>query len=218
MNVPEVVRAPLAVDLRGRVALVTGGGTGIGRAISIGLARCGATVAISFRRSQEEAETTLREIEAAGGSAWLHRCDVAAEDDVAALAAAVHARAGGLDILVANAGGPVVAGVSTEAISAQQWAAGLATNCDSIFYCVKHMAPLLPAPGGRIIVTSSISARTGARPGGLNYAAAKGAVNNMVRTGHRSWARAASPSTPSPQGSSAPASTRRVRPTLSTHS
>ena len=95
---------------------------------------------------------------------------------------------GGLDILVANAGGRVGLGL-TEELTEEQWDAGLAANCKSVFLCVKHAIRRFPDVGGRIIVTSSISARSGAMPGALTYAAAKAALNNMVRC----WAKELAP-------------------------
>ena len=71
------------VDLQGKCALVTGGGTGIGRALSMGLGRCGASVAVGYSRSRDEAEQVVREITDAGGKATAIRADVRQEPDVA---------------------------------------------------------------------------------------------------------------------------------------
>ncbi|HSL57567.1 MAG TPA: SDR family oxidoreductase [Acidimicrobiales bacterium] len=88
----------------GRVALVTGGGRGIGRAISLGLAADGADVAISYRRDRESAEATVAEIEATGRRATAHQASVDVLDDCRRLAAEVAEAHGGVDILVNNGG------------------------------------------------------------------------------------------------------------------
>jgi len=171
---------PMRVDLRGRSAVVTGGGTGIGRAISIAFGRCGAAVLVNYSRSRQEAEDTVRVIEEAGGRAIAHKADVTDEAQVEAMMATAVDSFGGLDILMANAGGPVGVGRTAD-LSEEQWNQGLNLNCKSVFYCVKHAIPRLPDKRGRIIVTSSISARSGATPEAITYVAAKGALNNMIR-------------------------------------
>lgn len=171
---------PMRVDLSGLVSVVTGGGTGIGREISFGLARCGSAVAVNYRRSQREAEETVAEIEGSGGRAIAVQADVTDEGQVESLMGTAVETFGGLDILMANAGGPVSRGLTNE-LTEQGWDAGLDANCKSVFFCVKHAMAHLPDDRGRIIITSSISARSGAAPGALVYVAAKGGMNNMVR-------------------------------------
>lgn len=171
---------PMRVDLSGRVAVVTGGGTGIGRAISLALGRCGAAVVVNYSRSENEARQTAAEIEKAGGRAAAVKADVTDEGQVERLMTTAVKTFGGLDILMANAGGPVGMGLTGELTDAQ-WNEGLNLNCKSVFFCVKHAMPHLPDDRGRIIITSSISARSGAMPGALTYVAAKGGINNMVR-------------------------------------
>ena len=178
----------MTADLHGKHVLVTGGGTGIGRAIALGLGRCGASVVVNYSRSREAAEQTVAEIEQGGGRAEAVCADVTDETQVAGLVRATRDALGGLDILVANAGGRTVDAPTTE-LTVEQWNEGLGLNCTSVFLCVKHAMPHLPAKTGRIIVTSSISARSGAGPGMVIYAAAKGALNNMVRN----WAKELAP-------------------------
>ena len=179
---------PMSVDLNGLTALVTGGGTGIGRAISIGLARCGAVVVVNYSRSKDDATETVRQINGAGGRAMAVQADVTDEAQVERLVDAAKESFGRLDILIANAGGPAEQ-CPSETLSEAQWDKGLGLNCRSVFLCVKHAVPLLPEKRGRIIVTSSISARSGCGPGMIVYAAGKGAVNNMVR----GWAKEFAP-------------------------
>ena len=87
----------LTVDLRGCLAIVTGGGTGIGRAISLALARCGASVVVNYRRSQREAEQTVKAIERQGGRSIAVCADVTDEEQVAALVEAAVKSLGLLD-------------------------------------------------------------------------------------------------------------------------
>jgi 3-oxoacyl-[acyl-carrier protein] reductase len=176
------------VDLSGRAAVVTGGGTGIGRAISMGLARCDCAVAVNYSRSRGEAEETVRAIEKAGGRAVAIQADVTVEAQVEDLLAQTCDRFGGLDILVANAGGHTAI-CPTADLTDDLWNEGMALNCKSVFYCVKHAAGRIRKETGRIIITSSISARSGSGPGMIVYAASKGAVNNMVR----GWAKEYAP-------------------------
>ena len=171
---------PMAVDLEGRTAVVTGGGTGIGRAVSIGLARSGASVAVNYSRSRQEANETVEEIRRAGGRSIAVQADVTDEQQVADLMAAAVEKFGGLDILVANAGAPGQ-GLPTSELTEEQWEHDLATNCRSAFFCVKHAMDHLPDGRGRIILTGSMSARTGATAGALTYVAAKAALEGMTR-------------------------------------
>ena len=175
-------------DLSGLTTLVTGGGTGIGRALSMGLARCGAAVVVNYRRSEQEAQETVQEIRGLGAKAAAVQADVTDERQVKALVDETCKTFGGLDILMANAGGPTVQ-CSTAELTEDQWDAGIALNCKSVFLCVKHTVPRLREGRGRIIITSSISARSGSGPGMITYAAAKGALNNMVR----GWAKEFAP-------------------------
>ena len=179
---------PMYVDLKGKTALVTGGGTGIGRAISISLARCGCSVVINYSKSESDSEDTVAQIETNGGKALSIKADVTGEKQVQMLIKKACEHFGGLDILVANAGGPTEFCPTTE-LTSQNWDDGLGLNCKSVFYSVKHAAPKLPENTGRIIITSSISARSGSGPGMITYAAAKGAINNMVR----GWAKEFAP-------------------------
>ena len=163
------------VRLTGKVAVVTGGGSGLGAAIATRMAEEGAAVAIV----DVDADGGER-VTAALPDASFHRCDVADEDAVAAMFAAVVARHGRLDVLVNNAG---VAGldVPTDEFPLAEWDRVMAVNATGVFLCTKHAVPHLRAAGGGSIVNiSSIYAIVGG--GGVPpYHAAKGAVRAMSK-------------------------------------
>ena len=174
---------PMQVDLSGLSAIVTGGATGIGRAISVGLGRCGASVVVGYHSSEQAAGETVAEIEQLGGTAAAHQAYVTQESDVEGLILHAKERFGRIDIMVANAGTPTERTPSTE-LSSEQWDHGLAVNCKSVFFCGKHVIPELPDGTGRLIVTSSVSARTGGGVQQITYAAAKAAVTvNAIAPG-----------------------------------
>src|SRR5262249_29724831 len=157
-----------------RVAIVTGGGSGMGRAIAQGFAQGGAHVVILGRR-----EAPLRETaEALGPSVGLRRADVRQRPEVAAAVAEVVARFGHIDILV-NAAGFVV-GVSPDMPldeAERNFDETVNTNLKGAFLMAIAVAPHLTRPGGRIINISSIAAYTGGSGGGaVDYAAAKDGV------------------------------------------
>src|SRR5712692_6598279 len=93
------------MDLNGRVAIVTGGGTGIGRAVCLRLAKAGAAaVIVNYSRSEGDAKTTASEVEALGAKAVAHKADVADDSQVVAMIQSTAKRFGRLDVLVNNAG------------------------------------------------------------------------------------------------------------------
>ena len=124
---------PMRVDLEGKVAVVTGGGTGIGQAISRGLARCGAAVVVGYRESAAEAEATVTAIEAEGGRACTGTADVGDEAQVAALMDHAVARYGGLDILVANAGVTATLRGAPPSCRRRSGRRSFRTNCTGVF-------------------------------------------------------------------------------------
>ena len=167
------------VDLKGQVAVVTGGATGIGREISKNFARCGAKVIINFSKSYIEAEETVEEIKKNNGIATFFKADLTDKTQCHELFQFCKKNHKSINILVANHGGVSTNSLTTD-LTTEEWDNDFDLNCKSIYFCVRYGSPLMPN-GGRIIVTSSISAKTGGPPGALPYCAAKGAINTMIK-------------------------------------
>ena len=142
------------VRLEGQVALVTGAGRGIGRAIALALSDAGATVALCAR-SEEEASGVAGQIEGRGGHALAIRCDVTGRQEVQSMAAAVQEALGPVDLLVNNAGqfGPVGPLAATDP---DEWWQALEVNLRGPLYCARAVLPGMLARGhGRIVNVSS---------------------------------------------------------------
>jgi glucose 1-dehydrogenase len=143
------------VRLRGKVAIVTGAGRGIGRAIAVGYAREGAAVVVNYSRSQEAAEAAVREILAAGGRAIAVRADVGNLDEHDRLIDETRAAFGGLDILVNNAGIEINEPV-LESTSAT-WEKTVAVNLQGAYFlAVRAARVMVGSRGGKIVNISSI--------------------------------------------------------------
>ncbi|MDX3385867.1 SDR family oxidoreductase [Streptomyces niveiscabiei] len=148
---------PAARDLDGRIALVTGGGKGVGAAISRELARHGAHVIVNYFHSPDRAEETVAAIRAAGGSAEALRASVAKPEEVAEMFGAVADAHGGLDVLVNNAARGVFA--RYDELTDREWRRALDTNVHGARWCALGAVPLLERRGGGAIVNvSSIGA------------------------------------------------------------
>ncbi|MGH7731605.1 MAG: SDR family NAD(P)-dependent oxidoreductase [Candidatus Eiseniibacteriota bacterium] len=148
------------MKLAGRVAIVTGGGRGLGRVIALGLSAEGAAVTVSGT-GHAPLDATAAEIVARGGRALALVADVSDEAAVARMVAGTIAHHGRLDILVNNAGitGPTAAVVDT---AAGEWERTLAVNLTGAFLCAKHAIPHLVASGnGRIINITSVAGKIG---------------------------------------------------------
>jgi len=144
-----------------RVALVTGAGRNIGRAIALALARESAAVVVNVRSSAADAEAVVREIEAAGGQAMASLADVSERDAVDAMIARVQQRYGRLDVLVNNAA--VREESPFEAMEYDAWRQALAVCLDGAFHCTQAALPLLKAGGeGSVINIGGLTAHTGA--------------------------------------------------------
>lgn len=162
-----------------RVALVTGGGRGLGRAIARDLAGAGFAVGVNYLERTEAAETTVEEIRSAGGTAVAVQGDVRVESETARLTDAVASALGPIDTLVNNAG------ISRDAIahrmSLAEWGAVIATNLQGAFLCSRAVLPgMRERKFGRIINISSVVGLAGG-VGVCNYAASKAGLEGLTR-------------------------------------
>jgi 3-oxoacyl-[acyl-carrier protein] reductase len=142
---------------RGRVALVTGGGTGLGRAVSLSLAGEGAAVAVNYSSSRAAAEETVAEIETDNGEAVAVQADVSDPEAVTRMLGEVERALGPVDVLVANAGTTeYVPFPDLERLSSDLWERILRVNVIGAFLCAQAVAPGMQERGfGRIVVVSS---------------------------------------------------------------
>ena len=148
-------------ELAGRVALVTGAGRNIGRAIALALADAGAAVVINARSNLREAEAVAGEIERAGGKAFAVTADVVDAAAVQKMVDAAAARFGGIDVLVNNAA--VRAEQPLETMTLDDWRAVTGIILDGAFNCVKACLPHLKRSGAGVIVNiGGLSSHTGA--------------------------------------------------------
>jgi NAD(P)-dependent dehydrogenase (short-subunit alcohol dehydrogenase family) len=163
--------------LEGRVALITGGDSGIGRAVAIAFAREGADVAISYLSEEADAKETARWVEEAGRKSLLLPGDISEESHARSLVTQTVEKLGRLDILVNNAAHQATF-EKVEDITSQEWDTTFRTNVYAMFFlsqeALKHMKP-----GATIINTSSINA-TSPSPTLLAYATTKGAIANFT--------------------------------------
>jgi len=164
--------------LSGKVAFITGGGTGIGRACALAFAREGAEVVIAGRR-KEPLDKVAREIEAAGGKSCALSCDVTQRSSVESTLAQAEKYFGRLDTIVNNAGAVVVA--TAEHTSDAEWERVLAANLTGTFFVSRAaLAPLRMAGGGSIINIGSVLGLV-ARKDRAAYCAAKAGVSGLTR-------------------------------------
>ena len=169
------------MEVRGKCALVTGGSRGIGRAICLELARGGASVAVNYAGSEEAArETVERCLELGAPDAFAIQADVAEEQAVAAMLAAVEERLGRIDILVNNAG------ITRDGLMLRMkdadWDAVLDTNLKGAFHCMRGVYQgMMRRRYGRIINISSVVGLRG-NAGQANYSASKAGLIGMSKS------------------------------------
>jgi len=166
------------LSLAGKVAFVTGGGSGIGRAISLAYAAAGAAVAVVGRTSAR-VDAVAAEIHAAGGRALALAADVSKGEHVRATLQATVAAFGGLDILVNNAGISPSGRVTD--ITEAEWDECLAVDLRSVFLGAKYAVPLLQARGGGVILNTAGTFGLRAAANKAAYSTAKAGVINLTR-------------------------------------
>jgi len=172
------------VNVKGKVAIVTGSATGVGRATALQLAALGCGIVVNYTKSEAEAQETLADVRKAGAPAILARCDVSDDQAVRALVKRTVDELGGVDVLVNNAGATTfVNHADFEGLTEDIWDRTLAVNLKGAFWCTRAVAPFMKARGkGAIVNVSSVA---GVRGGGssIAYSASKaGLVSLTINT------------------------------------
>jgi 3-oxoacyl-[acyl-carrier protein] reductase len=166
-------------ELKGHVALVTGGSRGIGAAIAVALAEAGAAVAVNYRERAAEADAVVARIKQTGGRAIAIAADVSQADAVAAMVKQVATALGPVDILINNAGMVIPRGIDD--LTESEFDQTIAVNLKSAFLCSQAVLPAMRAgKWGRIVNISSGAAR-GAGAIGVHYNASKAGMEGLTR-------------------------------------
>lgn len=172
------------MELEGKAALITGGGTGVGRATAIQLAERGCSVLVNYSRSREGAEATAAECEKLGVKALAFQADVAQDDDCRKMGAAAEKAFGRLDVLVNNAGQTKFCNhADLEGLDAADWHQILGVNLIGPFQVTRAVRDLLAQgdEGGEVVMTSSVAGLIG-MGSSVAYCASKAGLNNLVVT------------------------------------
>jgi 3-oxoacyl-[acyl-carrier protein] reductase len=171
-----------ALSLQNQVALVTGAGVGIGRAVALSLAEAGAFVGIHYHRSEEGAREVLQEVRARQSDGLLLQADLGRENEANAIVDRLVAHTSRLDILVNNAGA-LVERARIEECSLESWQRTLDVNLTSAFLVTRRAIPALrQGENGRIVNVLSLSIQSGGSNGAGAYAVAKGGLQVFTRT------------------------------------
>ncbi|MCA9145617.1 MAG: SDR family oxidoreductase [Planctomycetaceae bacterium] len=170
-------------ESKSKAALVTGGGTGVGRAAALQFAKRGFDVAINYSRSQDDAEQTAVEVRELGQRAIVVQCDVASDEQAVSMIETVRREFGRLDILVNNAGMTYfVEHTDLDAMSEEKWDRILAVNLKGAFFVSRAAIPLLRESGGGAIVNVASVAGVAGAGSSIAYAASKGGLITMTKS------------------------------------
>jgi NAD(P)-dependent dehydrogenase (short-subunit alcohol dehydrogenase family) len=169
----------------GEVALVTGGGTGIGRAVALAFAECGADVAIASRE-MDHLEPVVEEIEARNARACATTVDIREYEAVESMTETVVEELGGIDVLVNNAGANFL--TPTESLSPNGWRAVVGTILDGTAYCTMSVGEHMIANGGGAIVAMGATNSVRGAPYHAHSGAGKAGVHNLMQTVASEWA------------------------------
>ena len=171
------------MNVEGKAAIVTGAGTGVGRATALQLAELGCSVLVNYSRSQEAAEAVAAEAQERGVKSLAIRADVAVDAECRAMVAAAEQAFGRLDVLVNNAGTTTfIPHADLEAVSDEDWSRILQVNLVGPFHCTRAARDLLHADGGgEIVMTSSVAGLIGTGSS-IPYCASKAALNSLTVT------------------------------------
>lgn len=170
------------MDLKDRVVLVTGGATGLGREVSLDLAKEGMKVVVNYSRSEADANETVKAIEDLGGTAIAIQADVSKKEEVDRMVERIIETFARIDVLVANAGTTVFRPFDDlDGVTEEDWDRIMAVNVKGVWLTAKAVAPHMKKQGeGRIVVTTSIA---GIRPTGssLPYSVSKAAAIHLTK-------------------------------------
>ena len=171
------------MEIRGKVAIVTGGGTGIGQAVCLRLAKAGAkAVVVNYSRSAEDAHATAAELVSLGSEALAHQADISDESAVKTMMSAALDRFGRLDVLVNNAGTThFVPAPDLDGLTEDVWNDILSVNVKGTFYCCRAAAPELRKTKGAIVNIASIAGHRGAGSS-IAYSVSKAGVLQLTRS------------------------------------
>lgn len=172
-----ITESTSVIDLRGKVAVVTGAGRGIGLAVAAALHEAGATIVLNDLDGDRAAAAAA----SLGDQVTVAAADVSTASGAASLVEAAERDHGGVDILVNNAGMDRGAGIAD--IDEAEWDLFMQVNLKSVYLCSKAVLPSMTARGGgRIVSLASIVARQGAMNGGIHYATTKAGILGFTRT------------------------------------
>lgn len=169
------------MNIEGKAAIVTGGGTGVGRATALALARGGCNVLINYSRSRAEAEQTAADVSALGVKGLAVQADVADDAACRRLVSEAVAAFGGLHVLVNSAGTTRFIGLDKlDDVQTEDWERIFAVNVRGPFQCIRAVkGPMLASGGGAIVNVSSVAAVLGSGSS-IPYCASKAALNNLT--------------------------------------
>ncbi len=168
-------------DFSGKVALITGASSGIGRATAELFGECGASIAVTYHKNRAGADAAVAAITGGGGRAIAIQADFTNSPEIARTVAEVEEKLGKIDILVNNAGS-LVERLKTLDLTEQRWAEVMDLNATSAFFAAKAVVPKMLENGGGVIVNvTSIAARNGGALGSIHYSSAKAAMLTMTK-------------------------------------
>ncbi|WJE53723.1 SDR family oxidoreductase [Bacillus cereus] len=171
------------MDVKDRVVIITGGGTGIGKAAALKLASLGAKVVVNYSRSEKEALETVDEIQQQGGTAIAVKANVAQKEEVGAMVAQTVSLFGTVDCLVNNAS--ITAQIpmdDLESVTDQVWDSLFSVNVKGMFHCIKAVVPYMKKQkSGAIVNMGSVAGITGLGSS-VPYAATKSAIHTMTKS------------------------------------
>jgi 3-oxoacyl-[acyl-carrier protein] reductase len=169
------------IDLTGKVAIITGAATGIGRATALTLAESGAAVTINYKRNEKDAELLRKQIVSTGGRAITVQADVTRASDVEALVRRAAEEFGPVDVLINNAGS-LIQRLRILELTEERWDEVMDLNLKSAFLCSKAVVPsMMERKTGAIVNLSSIAGRNGGALGSIHYSTAKGGLITFTK-------------------------------------